>query len=110
MCAYGPSTLGYNNPVVDEADREQINHGDIVKLTSPVMVELAEKLGPFSMPYFRITNDDGSTVHFDWIARGVKRGAYFLPYHNHFICAAHNDSEIEEPLEIANAAFLSMKP
>lgn len=66
--------------------------------------------GPYSMPFFRITNDQDSTLHYDWIARCVKRGAYLLPYHNHFICAAHTDTDIKETLEIANAAFLSMKP
>ncbi len=43
MCAYGPSILGYNHPVVDAAAREQVNHGNTVTLTSPIMVELAEK-------------------------------------------------------------------
>ena len=65
--------------------------------------------GPSSMPFFRITNDDGMTPHYDWIARCVKRGLYLLPYHNHFICAAHNENDIKESLEIANAAFISMK-
>ena len=65
--------------------------------------------GPYSMPYLRITNDDDMTLHFDWIARCVERGAYFLPYHNHFISTAHTDADIEETLGIANDAFQSMK-
>ena len=65
--------------------------------------------GPYSMPYLRITNDDDMTLHFDWIARCVERGVYFLPYHNHFISTAHTDADIEETLGIANDAFQSMK-
>ena len=65
--------------------------------------------GPCSMPYLRITNNDDTTLHYDWIARCVRRGAYFLPYHNHFISTAHTDSDIEETLGIANDAFQSMK-
>ena len=65
--------------------------------------------GPYSMPYLRIINDDDMTLHFDWIARCVERGVYFLPYHNHFISMAHTDTDIEETLGIANNAFQSMK-
>lgn len=61
------------------------------------------------MPYLRITNGDDMTLHNDWIARCVERGAYFLPYHNHFISAAHTDADLEETLGIANDAFQSMK-
>jgi len=64
--------------------------------------------GPYSMPYLRITNDDDLTLHFDWIARCVAKGVYFLPYHNHFICSAHTDADIHETLRIANDAFQSM--
>jgi glutamate-1-semialdehyde 2,1-aminomutase len=42
MCAYGPMILGYGNPVVDEAYRNQIERADTCTLASPVMVELAE--------------------------------------------------------------------
>jgi glutamate-1-semialdehyde 2,1-aminomutase len=65
--------------------------------------------GPYSMPYLRITNGDDMTLHNDWIARCVERGAYFLPYHNHFISAAHTDADLEETLGIANDAFQSIK-
>ena len=36
--------LGYNNPVVDEAARKQLNLGNTVSIASPVMIELAETL------------------------------------------------------------------
>ncbi len=44
MCAYGPMILGYGNPVVDSAYREQMKLADTCTLASPVMVELAEFL------------------------------------------------------------------
>lgn len=42
MCAYGPMILGYGNPVVDEAYRNQVAKADTCTLASPIMVELAE--------------------------------------------------------------------
>jgi len=42
MCAYGPMILGYNNPVVGEAFRNQVALSDTCTLASPVMIELAE--------------------------------------------------------------------
>ncbi len=42
MCAYGPMILGYANPVVDAAYRQQMASTDTCSLASPVMVELAE--------------------------------------------------------------------
>ena len=44
MCAYGPMILGYNDPNVDKAVRNQLKNGNTVSLASPVMVELAETL------------------------------------------------------------------
>ena len=36
--------LGYNNPIVDEAARKQLNLGNTVSIASPMMIELAETL------------------------------------------------------------------
>ena len=44
MCAYGPMVLGYGNEVVDAAAAKQREKGDLLPVSSPVMVELAEKL------------------------------------------------------------------
>ncbi len=44
MCAYGPNVLGYNNPVVEAAAREQSARGNCMPLPGPIQVELAEKL------------------------------------------------------------------
>ncbi|MCG8413864.1 MAG: aminotransferase class III-fold pyridoxal phosphate-dependent enzyme [Pseudomonadales bacterium] len=44
MCAYGPMILGYNNPIVESAVREQVQQSDTCTLAPSVMVELAEFL------------------------------------------------------------------
>lgn len=42
MCAYGPNILGYNDPDVDAAAKEQMEKGNCVTSPSYKMVELAE--------------------------------------------------------------------
>jgi glutamate-1-semialdehyde 2,1-aminomutase len=44
VCAYGPMILGYANPVVDEAYRQQMELADSNTIVSTKMVELAELL------------------------------------------------------------------
>lgn len=44
MCAYGPNVLGYNDPDVDKAAKEQLELGNCVTLPSTKMVEFAELL------------------------------------------------------------------
>jgi len=42
MCAYGPNVLGYNDPDVDKAAKEQMKKGNLFTSPSYKMVELAE--------------------------------------------------------------------
>lgn len=44
MCAYGPNILGYNDPDVDEAVRQQIPLGNCVTSPSTKMIDMAELL------------------------------------------------------------------
>jgi len=44
MCAYGPNILGYNDPDVDAAVKQQMEKGNCVTSPSFAMVEMAEKL------------------------------------------------------------------
>lgn len=44
MCAYGPNILGYNDPDVDTAVKQQMEKGNCVTSPSFAMVEMAEKL------------------------------------------------------------------
>ena len=60
--------------------------------------------GAPAMPYYRLANVDAA-IHFAWIDECVKRGAYLLGYHNHFLSAAHLESHLQRTWEIADAAF-----
>lgn len=44
MCGYGPNILGYNDPDVDAAAREQAKLEDVVSLPSSIMIDFAELL------------------------------------------------------------------
>jgi glutamate-1-semialdehyde 2,1-aminomutase len=44
MCSYGPMILGYRNPAVDAAVREQMELGDTLSLPGEPMVAYAEQL------------------------------------------------------------------
>ena len=44
MCSYGPMLLGYNNPIVNQAIKDQLDLGDVLTGPSPRMVELAEMI------------------------------------------------------------------
>ncbi len=44
MCAYGPNILGYGDPDVDEAARQQREKGDCMTSPSTVMIDFAELL------------------------------------------------------------------
>jgi glutamate-1-semialdehyde 2,1-aminomutase len=63
-----------------------------------------------AMPYFRIHHlEDGSRVHRAWIGECVRRGAYFLDFHNHFVSTAHEDADLERTWEIAADAFRAIR-
>ncbi|MCP4751156.1 MAG: aminotransferase class III-fold pyridoxal phosphate-dependent enzyme [Proteobacteria bacterium] len=62
-----------------------------------------------AMPYLRIANDDTLQIHADWIAECVKRGVYWLSYHNLFLSTAHTDDDLKRTWEIADDAFKAVK-
>lgn len=57
-----------------------------------------------AMPYLRLDGVSTAT-HFAWIDECVKRGVYFLGYHNHFVSTAHTAEDLQHTFEIANEAF-----
>jgi len=74
MCAYGPMVLGYNNAVVDRAAAKQKKAGDTLACSSPVMVELAEKLVdliPYAAWAFFAKNGGDMTNYATMIARAA---------------------------------------
>ena len=62
-----------------------------------------------AMPYFRIEDDESFQIQTTWIAECVKRGAYFLTYHNHFLSTAHTDEHLSRTWDIADDAFKAVK-
>ncbi|MCP4225795.1 MAG: aminotransferase class III-fold pyridoxal phosphate-dependent enzyme, partial [Actinomycetia bacterium] len=43
------------------------------------------------MPYYRLASEGGFELHARWSAERVKRGAFMLSCHNHFVSTAHTD-------------------
>ncbi len=60
-----------------------------------------------SMPYFRLAGVDFET-HARWIRECVRRGAYLLSYHNHFLSMAHTQADLARTWQIADAAFKAL--
>ena len=63
--------------------------------------------GPAAMPYLRLA-DVSREAHFTWIDECVRRGAYLLGFHNHFLSAAHTDADVQRTCVIADAAFKAL--
>jgi len=57
-----------------------------------------------AMPYLRLAHED-RTLHARWISECVRRGAYFLNYHNHFVSTAHGAEDLERTWAIADDAL-----
>ncbi|MGQ9675924.1 MAG: aspartate aminotransferase family protein [Chloroflexota bacterium] len=58
-----------------------------------------------SMPFFRFKGDaDFSTARY-FCGEAAKRGVYFHPHHNMFVCAAHTKEDIEKTLEVTGRCF-----
>lgn len=58
-----------------------------------------------SMWYMRIADDDSLSLHQQWVAECVRRGAFFANHHNLFINCALTDEDINKTLEIADESF-----
>ena len=72
---------------------------------------LEEFLGsPADVPsdYYRIASEGGFKLHARWIAECVRRGAYLLNYHNHFVSTAHTEDDLKQTWDIADRAFASL--
>lgn len=65
--------------------------------------------GPVVMPQILFRDDPLYRIGYGWVTECLKRGAYFHPYHNMFISAAHTETEIKATLEITDQAFEAAK-
>jgi glutamate-1-semialdehyde 2,1-aminomutase len=42
-------------------------------------------------------------------AEAARRGVFFHPHHNWFLCAAHQEKDIQEALDVADRCFKIVK-
>jgi glutamate-1-semialdehyde 2,1-aminomutase len=61
--------------------------------------------GPAEMPLIMLEDDPGYSKGYAWNQALLKRGVYFHPWHNMFICAAMTEEDIDQTLQAADDAF-----
>ncbi|OHB26146.1 MAG: glutamate-1-semialdehyde 2,1-aminomutase [Phenylobacterium sp. RIFCSPHIGHO2_01_FULL_69_31] len=65
--------------------------------------------GPAEMPLIMVDDDPTLAKGYFWNQALIKRGVYFHPWHNMFICAAMTEANIDFSLEAADDAFKLLK-
>ena len=65
--------------------------------------------GPAEMPLIMVDDDPTLAKGYFWNQALIKRGVYFHPWHNMFICAAMTEADIDFSLEAAADAFKLLK-
>ena len=124
--ALGDSLNGPGQVMVELAERfvEQISHaawaifcknGTDATTVATVLARAAahgfslRQTGPAQMPQILFEDDPDHRVGYAWTAEALRHGAYFHPYHNMFLSAAHADADIDAALAAADAAFESVR-
>ena len=64
--------------------------------------------GPVQMPFMTFQGDEDFRLASLWTDAAARRGAYFHPWHNWFLSAAHTDADIDEALLATDAAFAAV--
>ena len=65
--------------------------------------------GPAQMPLIMFDDDDSHAKGYLWNSAMIKRGVYFHPWHNMFICAALTEHDVGETLLATDAALEALK-
>jgi len=65
--------------------------------------------GPAEMPLIMFEDDPTLAKGYFWNGALIKRGVYFHPWHNMFICAAMTDADIDFTVEAADESFKLLK-
>lgn len=65
--------------------------------------------GPAQLPLIMFDDDPTSAKGYLWNNALLKRGVYFHPWHNMFICAAMTETDIDHALTAADDAFKVVK-
>jgi glutamate-1-semialdehyde 2,1-aminomutase len=61
--------------------------------------------GPVQLPFMTIDRDEDFRLARLWTEVAARRGAFFHPWHNWFLSAAHTDADIDEALVATDEAF-----
>jgi glutamate-1-semialdehyde 2,1-aminomutase len=61
--------------------------------------------GPVQLPLMTFAGDQEFRLAELWTEIAARRGAFFHPWHNWFLSAAHTDEDIDEALEATDEAF-----
>ena len=78
----------------DGLDARAADHGFALRQT-----------GPAQMPQILFEDDPDHRLGYAWAAEALRHGAYFHPYHNMFLSAAHTDADIDQALGAADRSF-----
>ena len=81
----------------DGLDAQASAHGVVVRQT-----------GPVQMPFMTFQGDEEFRLASLWTDVAARRGAYFHPWHNWFLSAAHTDADVDEALVATDEAFAAV--
>jgi glutamate-1-semialdehyde 2,1-aminomutase len=70
---------------------------------------MLRQTGPAEMPLVMFDDDPGLSKGYFWCAELIKRGIYFHPWHNMFICDAMTTEDISSAVSGADDAFIALK-
>lgn len=65
--------------------------------------------GPPAIPFMTFVGDSGFQWNRIFCTEAIKRGVFFHPHHNWFICAGHTEEDIKKTLEVTDVAFAKVK-
>jgi glutamate-1-semialdehyde 2,1-aminomutase len=65
--------------------------------------------GPVQMPSFLFDDDPDFRRGMCWASEMLERGVYVHPWHNMFLCAAMNDTDIDFVIQAAEGAFTALR-
>ncbi len=61
--------------------------------------------GPPAMPFMTCANDQGFEKNRFFCGEAARRGIFFHPHHNWFVCAALTEADIEKTVDVAEECF-----
>lgn len=61
--------------------------------------------GPPAMPFMTFAEDPGFEKGRFFCGEAARRGIFFHPHHNWFVCAALTDADLQKTLEVSEECF-----